>query len=167
MRSEPNRSEAKRTDAPSKKYKARGWMKQTDAEILGPILERLARDRTPLAEGLVALSTPKDAPTHHLFEWNDKKAAHEYRLQQAQFYIRTIEITIEDAPEPVRAFPSVTIDGKQEYVSIARVLTDQELMGQLLGEATRELASWQRRYKCLESLAKTRKLFRESRAVLS
>lgn len=41
-------------------------------------------------------SRPTKAPLHPIFEWNDKKAADEYRLHQARNIINVIQITTID-----------------------------------------------------------------------
>lgn len=55
---------------------------------------------TPSA--LVDAAKPKDSPAHCGFEWNDKKAGHEYRLWQARGWFRRIEIRTEPDAEPER-----------------------------------------------------------------
>ena len=51
---------------------------------------------------LVEAARPKSSPAHRGFEWDDKRAAHEHRLNQARQWIRQIKIVTEAAPEGER-----------------------------------------------------------------
>lgn len=55
-----------------------------------------------VASELVKAATPKDSPAHPGFEWDNKKAGHEYRLWQARGWFRRIEIRAEPDAEPER-----------------------------------------------------------------
>jgi hypothetical protein len=55
-----------------------------------------------LPSALVAAAQPRTSPAHDGFEWDNKKAGHEYRLWQARGWFRRIEIRIEPAGQPER-----------------------------------------------------------------
>jgi hypothetical protein len=56
------------------------------------VLERLAREGDLSPERVVEEAESKDSPLHGLFEWDDEKAAHAHRLQQARSLIRSVRI---------------------------------------------------------------------------
>ena len=58
-------------------------------------------------EDLVERAKPKDSPAHRGFEWNDKKAGHEFRLIQARQWIRRVTIIHEDRPVQLVHVPRI------------------------------------------------------------
>ncbi len=123
---------------------------------------------------VVAYAKNPNTLLHSKFEWDDKKASEEYRLEQARRIIRlelvvikpsaskpsTIIANIKDADEGdkiVRAFVSLPMDRKKEkrrgYRDILSVMNNQSLRNQLLQEARREMLAFQTKYGTLEELA--------------
>lgn len=106
---------------------------------------------------------------HSKFEWDDSRAAFEYRLWQAREIIRVEVTVISNYSEPIRAYISMKDDRKQEaggYRPIMKVLSNKNLRDKMLQEAYEELEAFQQKYKILEELyeifeaikaAKTRK----------
>ena len=127
-------------------------LSRKDALIVGSVIEQLPK-KTPAA--LVNLSRPKASPTHHLFEWDDTKAAEAHRRAQAAGLIRAIEfdIVVREKPERVRAFFSFKSSEtkKPEYVSLHRVKTDKTLRDQIQTEALQQLRLWSRKYAILRA----------------
>ena len=64
------------------------------ADTIVAELERIAGqdDGSLTASSVLDASRPKDAPLHQVFEWDNKKAAENYRLQQANTVIRCVTI---------------------------------------------------------------------------
>lgn len=98
------------------------------------------------------------SPIHVAFEWNDAKAADEYRIAQARQLIADVMIVfadeIEGAPkEPVRAFASVPTSATPIYTSTLDAIRSPEMRGAVLSQARRELDAWRRRYKHYQELA--------------
>jgi hypothetical protein len=60
------------------------------------------------SEDLLAAARPKDSPAHSGFEWNDKKAGHEFRLIQARGWIRRVTIIHEERPVQLVHVPRIT-----------------------------------------------------------
>ena len=110
---------------------------------------------------LVRRSRPKDSPTHKLFQWDDGKAAALYRLDQAGKIIMSVRVVFEERPNlaPVRAFPSVVVDGKRGPVPMRRVLASRDLIAAALEEAKAAAAAWAARYKHLRDLAELAPVF--------
>lgn len=123
-----------------------------DAQTAGNELERIYnRDGAIEPEALVIESEKPSAPLHSCFEWDDKKAAHKYRITQAQSIIRAL-VTVDDTGtgnRETRAFVSV----QSEYQPIKIVMNDKNKRAALLRSALIELNSFQRKYSDLQELA--------------
>lgn len=138
------------------------WKPQTsvavDAQIAGEELERIrvAHNGRLTQDDVVEAARPKEAPLHDAFEWNDRKAAHEFRLQQAGYLIRMIVVAEPDESDraPVRAFVNVERDDDRSYTSTEHALSDADLRAQVLRRAMGELQAWKRRYEDLTELAR-------------
>jgi len=129
-----------------------------DAEIIGTEIEALAEQNhvvTPAA--IVAAARPKSSRLHPYFEWDDKKAAERYRLNQAQFLLRMVHVVVESQPDPVRAFHVVTVAENDRiergYVPLRTVVAQPVLMDQVLESARQELESWRKRYSQYQQLS--------------
>jgi len=108
---------------------------------------------------------------HDKFEWDNNKAAQEFRLGQARKIIslevviidertpesRELKLIIENDPQikPPRKYVSLSIDRKtgNGYRDIKDVLTDPILRAQFLEDAFNELKHFQQKYRQLTELA--------------
>jgi hypothetical protein len=95
---------------------------------------------------------------HAHFNWNDRKAAHEHRLEQARDLIRRVKVEIQprkDSVFRVRGFVSLGSDrlGGGGFRPIAQVLSDSDLRAELLRTAIRELNAFKKRYEHLAELS--------------
>lgn len=109
----------------------------------------------------------KESPLHPVFEWDNKKAANEYRLVQARHLIRIakVETVINGKPVHTRAFISIRKDEKGElstspfakgesvYVSVDTVLQDEKLYDYTIRKALLEMQSFVSKYKDLKILS--------------
>lgn len=136
------------------KVKSGFRLKASLAQSVGEECERLESEGRLTAQNLLDDSRPEDAPLHDCFEWNDGVAAEKWRLAQASYIIRSIEVTVEEANEPTRAFVATVSDDKREYRAIGYVLRSTESRDALLESARRELLSFRRKYATLYELAK-------------
>lgn len=128
------------------------------AQVAGEELERIrTRNNGRLSQDAVIVEArDKASPLHPAFEWNDKKAAHQYRLTQAGYVIRMLSVTYveeDKKTEPVRAFVNVSRGEDRSYTSIAHAMSDDELREQVLAKALKELQDWQDRYAELAEFA--------------
>ncbi len=130
-----------------------------------------------LLEPAKVVEYAKDSNTllHKKFEWDDSKAAQDYRLWQARQIIR-LELTIVDIKSKdaenifikhldedddkkvlsVRSFVSLTSDRHGEtsgYRTIYDVMSDIELRGQLLADAKKDMVTFKRKYGMLKELS--------------
>jgi len=125
-------------------------------------------DRKIRDEDIVADASDERAPTHTLFEWNQKRAAHEYRLTQARFALRSLRVmtVLEKGrePEPVRLYvhvkPEPIEDEEVEYsvrrggyMTVEAAMTDPSTEEILIEKALTDLRAWRARYAQLKSLA--------------
>jgi hypothetical protein len=103
-------------------------------------LTRIGNGRlTPTA--VVEDAQSEDSPLHPFFEWDDDKAAHEHRLDQARRLIRSVKINevIDRRNVSVVAYVHDPSDqSKQGYVETISLINDRErALETLLREFTR------------------------------
>jgi hypothetical protein len=145
------------------KYEARkgSLYKDTDAQIIGTELEKLAKggDIFPIPpEAVVEAAKASGSPLHPYFEWNDGEAAHRWRVHQARTMIGAIMVVLEEKPSvgPVRAFYNIIDEDEngrnQGYIPLARVLSMREYRDQIIAKALKEAEAWQERYKIYSEL---------------
>jgi hypothetical protein len=94
---------------------------------------------------------------HSSFEWDDSKAADQYRLRQASKIIRVTVTVLPGQTEPVRAYVSLLADRGgygDGYRALLDVLSDDAKRAVLLDEAKAEMQTFKRRYKVFSELAK-------------
>ena len=131
------------------RWKVPGIM-PVDAQTAGNELQRIyERDGVIEPETVVAESQTPSAPLHSCFEWDDAKAAHKYRITQAQTIIRSI-VVVEEATQPeTRAFVNV----QREYHPVSVVVRNPEKREILLQNALNELRWFERKYNTLQELS--------------
>ncbi len=126
----------------NKQYKATALYNKKQAQIIGERIEFLM----DLNNGEVKpLDLVKDAkkissPLHYLFEWDDFKAGHNYRIKQAQFMINHIieVVVIDKKQKEVRSFFNVK-NRQQEnvYVTLKTATTKPNYTRQLIADCIR------------------------------
>jgi len=103
---------------------------------------------------VVAFARDPQTALHAEFEWDDSKAAVQYRLEQARQIIRcAVRVVSEDSP-PIRAYVSLQNDRRagDSYRNLLDVMSEPGLRRQLLAQAMREAESWRVRYERLTEL---------------
>jgi hypothetical protein len=112
------------------------------------------------AEGLirpgsvVEAARAEDSPLHKFFEWDNTKAAENYRQWQARQLVASVYVRNANSETgiPVRAFVNVQIDsdepGKpmQGYLSQGTMIKNPGLEQQVLRYAKEQLLAWRRRF---------------------
>jgi len=145
-----------------------GSRAELDAQAVGEELERIRTKHNGRLESEMVIEAAREcgSPLHTAFEWNNKRAADAYRVDQARYLIRSIEVIVEDQPDakPVRAFVSVVRDQDRSYTSVSHALGDPELRRQVLLGALGELEAWRIRYAELVELANVFASIDEARA---
>ncbi len=145
-----------------KTYRAikRSHLTDKDAQRIGTFIDRKFGAAGTSPEELLDASRARRAATHRYFEWDDQAAAHEHRLTQARYLLRSIEVVVErptGEKTTTRAYHPIHLtndDGTtarryvpQEVVWSSPVMTDQ-----VLAAARRELEGWAGRYEQYEEM---------------
>ena len=122
------------------KFKAGSRIGGVKAQDVGEILQRL-RDRDGRIETTTVLieAKKKRSKLHGAFEWDDSRAGNEYRLIQARRLIRSLEIIVEDRPEP--AFVHIDIANNGYYQSVEIACENLDEWGLARNQALRLLQS--------------------------
>lgn len=105
------------------------------------------------AQDVVDYARPKASPLHKYFEWDDTKAADQYRLDQARRVIQLVVIRVGDSE--VREFQNVFVkeEDRRMYVRTDKAQRSTDLWQQVLDAALNEANAWARRYETLSQLS--------------
>ncbi len=96
-----------------------------DKNVLADQLEKIDSTENGLTpEAVVRVASDPDNPLHSQFEWDDKKAGHMHRLQQARSLIKRVKI-ITPAGNLTPKYVSVEICQQRQYEPLHRVVQDQ------------------------------------------
>jgi hypothetical protein len=125
-----------------------------DAKKIGPILERIVGQANPakVPDAIVEQARDVSSPLHRYFEWNDSKAAHKHRLDQARTMIRSIEIVRTDtrgSEQRIRAIEHVKGVG---YASTNEILKSVDQTKNLLERFMSEVDALTRRWEAYAHL---------------
>ena len=160
------------------KYRAGYRPALKNPQIVGDKLQELRDKNNGLTASIVIEEAKhKTSVLHGAFEWDDSKAAHEWRLHSARHLMRSVEIVSTSAEGDVRNLPAfvfVKTDEGPRYETIAKVLSDEELRIQVLNKALKEFEQWQQRYKeykefldVFESFDKTRQILEQKHEAIA
>lgn len=140
------------------KFRSGAHVKGVSAQTVGTELERIQNVLGRVdAPTILAEAADPNAPLHPAFEWNDSKAAYEFRLAQARHIANSIVVVgvFPDEPErAVRAFVSVKDDTDENaYVPVQIALATPALRTQMIRRALAEAESWRQTYRDYQELA--------------
>lgn len=126
-------------------------------DVLAEIAASQGGSLTP--DVVVDHASAKESPLHPYFEWDNSKAAKEFRLVQAAQLIRRVKVTYEksdNATINVRAFVNVR-DSKDDdlgsrgiYVPVETALTTPNYRDQLFRSANRDAKAFRTKYSALQ-----------------
>ena len=119
------------------------------------------------AEDVVAEAKDKNSPFHNWFEWDDTKAARQYRLKQARDLIGSVELVRINDPSAdkegrISGFVHITrnvvdADGnksvKRTYVPTVKAMEDEEQRKIMLNQAMSDFENLERKYVALSEFA--------------
>ena len=152
------------------KYRAGYRPALKNPQIVGDKLQELRDKNNGLTASIVIEEAKhKTSVLHGAFEWDDSKAAHEWRLHSARHLMRSVEIVSTSAEGDTRSLPAfvfVKTESGPQYESLARVLSDEELRIQVLNKALKEFEQWQQRYKEYEEFLNVFESFGKTRQIL-
>lgn len=127
-----------------------------DAKIIGEFVDDECGGQITAAE-FVEKAEAGSSPLHPYLEWDDSVAAHEHRLTQARYALRSVVIYDDKAPgEKVRAFQKVTLADSvvtEAYVSHEIIWRNPDLIEQVVTQAYRELRAFVTKYRTYKELA--------------
>jgi len=142
------------------KYVGRSW--GVSAQIAGEELENIEhRNGSITPQAVVDAARPEGSVLHNIFEWDNDKAAEQYRLSQAGTFIRCIVKTTETEDKKsvtYRAFVNVNPAGDTQnkqgsYINTRTALEDPVSREIILANAKREMKMFRKKYKDLAELA--------------
>lgn len=156
---------------PSTAYSFRsGISYPVSAKVVGSTLTAIYKKHGSLTpQQVVEEAKDKKHPLHPCFEWNNTKAAMDWRLHQARNLIASVQIKFQRRNRilPVRAFVNIqrtragelstnlrNKGGSSGYVTINEVMSDVSLRNYSLQMALMELERWHEKYKNLREVAK-------------
>lgn len=123
------------------KYKAKKGapFNDRDAQVIGNELTKIKEENNGLftSRMVVENATNKNSKIHKFFEWDNTKAAEDFRLQQARSIIGHIVevIVVREKPTDVRSFYSVSCENRGKvYVTLKTALEDDNYRQQLLNK---------------------------------
>lgn len=141
--------------------KAYAWKRRLPvrADVIGQEFERIEAEEGAVTDrNFLEASRPEDAPGHKLFEWDDAKAAENYRLVQSRNIINNLTVTL-TMPESGKqkttvAFVNVNpVKNGGKYISVPVALANEDMRKTILSNALAELESFKRKYETLTELA--------------
>jgi tRNA A37 N6-isopentenylltransferase MiaA len=123
--------------------------KAVPAQMVAEELERIGTTGPINPSRIIEAARPDGAPLHPMFEWDDKAAAHEYRLNQARRLARAIVVVRVKGEEPRSLFvhvPPAKEEGQREgkYVTLTTVADDEAEYQRALEQALRYMESGER-----------------------
>lgn len=96
-----------------------------------------------------------NSPLHKCFEWDNDKAADNYRLSQARKLIGAIVVAqIDDRPvkKETRAFVNLPSVSRYEPIEVA--MSQPDMRNEILAKAKQEISMWRARYSAYEEFSK-------------
>lgn len=104
----------------------------------------------------VAAAKSKGSPLHTLIDWDNWKAADNWRLHQARNVINAVVVTHVDnreIPKPIQAFVNITQGKERGYVSTVYAMSDEEKRKIILETARKDLMAWRNKYEALSEFS--------------
>lgn len=109
-----------------------------DAQAIG---EELASIDKLTPESVVKKARSKRSAMHECFTWDDDKAAHQWRLQEARHVVNAIVVVAEaDEQIEARVYESVVINDERQYVPRDVWAYDEGLRNQVFGQINAGIA---------------------------
>lgn len=137
------------------------YKKKAPVSVVGAALRAIeARYGELTPTNTVKAARAKAHPLHPFFEWDGRKAAHEYRLEQARRLIRAVICIPKEAVDdrPLRAWVHVVdkqeADTRRKYVGMDEGMRTPRFRAQILEQAKREARAFREKYASLKELAK-------------
>ena len=139
------------------RWKRNSWLdgRKLDANEVGQEFEKIENKYGVVtAEKVVAIAENENNVLHNYFEWDNEKAGHLWRKQQARTLIACVEVTYinEDKTDPVTVRAFVNTKKDQGYQRIEKVVTDIDSYQRLLDKAYDDLRVVRDKYTDLQEI---------------
>jgi len=106
-------------------WKMKGFAYGVDPSIAADELRKIQNlHGTITPELVVRYAKIKKSPLNPIFEWDDTKAAHNYRLQQARILLNNIQVTVISDGESRRIDVYEVISCREGYKSVDTLTPD-------------------------------------------
>ena len=122
-------------------------------DLIRRALEAIQADKGRLVpEDIIQAARPRDHELHNEFEWDNRRAGHQHRLNQARNLIRLVrvELVTDDEVGQVRQWHAARWAGAEDappgYVSNEEVIQNPSYRKALEQQMRRELAAFRRRF---------------------
>lgn len=122
-------------------------------ESYGSRMREIAHDGMLTRALILKDAEEKRSPLHDWFEWDNEKAAYEYRLVQAGELLRGVMVVTEIDGEEVefRVFDHVKIEMEDEddavfFIDAQKIMDDKGMLQQIISRAHKEMTDWINRY---------------------
>lgn len=136
-------------------YKWKNYKYSVPAEVVGKHFQKLEKkEGTLTSQNVLESARSEKSPIHSLFEWDDTKAAEQYRLKQAAQLIcnLTVEIETDDKPIECRAYMDVSEAKVGSFINVQSAFQSEESRDVVLRRALNELSAFKAKYKNLMEL---------------
>lgn len=136
-------------------YKWKNYKYSVPAEVVGKHFKKLEQKEGALtSQNVLESARSEKSPIHSLFEWDDTKAAEQYRLKQAAQIIcnLTVEIETDDKPIECRAYMDVSEAKVGSFINVQSAFQSEESREVVLRRALNELSAFKTKYKNLLEL---------------
>ncbi len=107
-------------------------------------------------EDVVEFAKSPDTTLHSRFQWDDSKAAHSYRIDQAREIIQRVFVTVLEKPETEhRAFVSLVTDRVRDgggYRTLVEVMNSAAHRATYVRQALNDVTFWRQKYEAIVEL---------------
>ena len=126
-----------------------------NAQVSGELFEQLSQTKEGLtAETLLNANKLKNAPLHNDYEWNNQKAANEWRLHQSRHFLNSLIVVMvnDETSEELHTRAVHITTEAHKYEPITTIIKEENKYAVLLENALAELNSFKRKYEVLKEL---------------
>lgn len=128
------------------------------------VVETIAKAGIPqsdIPDEFLKRSREKGSPTHDLFEWNDARAAHMFRVNRANAIVGSIEIVFEGETRTrvETSTPKIRIAQSDERKKGPKRLSEADVTAALVMRAKADAEAWASKHEALREHAELQPLF--------
>lgn len=105
-------------------------------------------------ENIVDYARDEGTELHKCFQWDDAKAAENWRKQQARTIICNLKVVVETKREDKEIRFYYHDNTAKEYIHTIHIVRNEDEYKRLLVQAKRELQAFKERYKTIAELSK-------------